>query len=206
MIEGRFQAKSPDPVLGSVSVSYYLLVLKPVKARERFPLLVALHGRNGNGRDYLEVWRKEAEKRRFMVLAPNRDQPYSNEVFYGLVKEALKHYSAEKKKMYLAGVSAGALVGRWFLIARPAFWRGAVLIASPTGDQWTTEADVSRFPPVLFVHGEKDGQFPVQKIAGHVETLKSRGVRSELIQEAEGGHEHRPEWNEEIFDWIEKNT
>ena len=206
VLEGRFRAKPPDPVLGLVSVSYHLLVLKPEKAGDRFPLLVVLHGRNGNGRDYLEVWRKEAERRRFMVLAPNRDQSYRDEVFYSLVKEVLKRYPVEKKKTYLAGLSAGALVARWFLIARPSFWRGVVLIASPTGDQWTAEADVSRFPPVLFVHGEKDNQFPVQKIAGHVETLKDRGVRTDLIRDPEGGHEHRPEWNEGIFDWLEKNT
>lgn len=206
VIEGRFQAKSPDPILGPVSIPYHLLVLKPEKSRERFPLLVALHGRGGSGREYLEVWRKEAEKRRFMILAPDREQSYSHEAFQGLMEEVLKRYPANQKRRYLAGVSAGALVARWFLIERPSFWRGAVLIASPTGDSWTAEADVSRFPPVLFVHGEKDNQFPIQKIVDHVETLKNRRVRAELLRESEGGHEHRPEWNGAIFDWLEKNT
>lgn len=205
VMEGRFQAK-PSPVLGSVSIPYHLLVMKPEKPGERFPLLVVLHGRGGSGAGYLEVWRKEAEARRFMLLAPDREQAYGDKAFYGLVTDVLKRYPVKKKRIYLAGVSAGALLGRWFLMGRPDFWQGVILIASPTGDRWTAEADVRRFPPVLFVHGGKDNQFPVQKIVDHVETLKARGVRTGLIREPEGGHEHRPEWNGEIFDWLEKNT
>ena len=141
-----------------------------------------------------------------MILAPDRGRRYSSEALYRLIDKISKEYPIRKKRRVLAGVSAGALVGRWFLLERPSFWKAAIFIAAPTQEKWTATADVSHFPPVLFVHGEKDNQFPIEEVVEHVETLKRRGVRVELFRYPDAGHEHRPEWNQVIFDWIEKNA
>ncbi len=180
---------------------YHLLVYPVAKKNQKFPMILALHGTGDKGQNYLEVWKEEAEKRQVMVLCPDLDM-VDVDTFYRLVEEVGKKYPVDKKKLYLAGVSSGALIARWILLSRPFAWKAAVLIASPGKEPWTSKVDTIRLPPILFVHGGKDPQFDIEEIQKHVDTLKRRGGRVWFFRYPNAGHEHRQEWNPVIFDWI----
>jgi len=184
-----------------------LSTFKPTRKGQRFPLLLALHGRGGNGRDYLDVWKDEADRRHVMVLAPTRTRGYSDEAddmvaFYRLVEEIVRQYPVARDKIFLAGDSSGALVARWLVLSNPGGWKKVVFVSSPPFEQWEDLPDGGRLPPILYVHGVADNQFKIEEIAGSVETLRRRAFEAKLISYSDAGHEHRPEWNREIFDWL----
>lgn len=191
-------------------LSYYLTTFQGAESTERFPLVVVLHGRGDTGEGYLEVWKREAARRRVMVLAPTRTRGYTDDPadlaeFYELVEEIAGRHPVDRERVFLAGTSAGALIARWLAMNRPGFWRGLVLIASPGAESWSARVSGETFPPVLFVHGEKDGQFPVKEIRRHVETLKAKGIEVQSLFDPKEGHTHSPRWNRAIFNWIEED-
>ncbi len=152
----------------------------------------------------MEVWKKTAQERGVMLLLPAYEEAGDLEPFYELADFITEKYPVEAKRRFLAGISAGALYARWTLFARPTFWRGAIFIAGPSVENWPETADLRGVPPILFVHGEKDPQGKVAGIVKYVRALKQRGVKARLLKYPSAGHEHRPEWNPEIFDWLEQ--
>ena len=195
-----FHAKTPtteDWVL-----SYHLLTFKPERTTQRFPLILAFHGTGDEGRKYLEVWKKEALGNRVFVLAPEITF-INNEVFYQWLDRIIDRYPIDRKKIFLAGVSSGALTARWMMLERPSFWKGVIFVASPD-DGWVEKLDLRNFPSLLFVHGGRDKQYSLRRISGLVESLRRSGVDAQLIADSKAGHEHRPEWNARIFEWIRR--
>ena len=203
--QGKFQTKSG-------ALPYHLSHFEVAGRGEKFFLLLALHGRGGNGGEYLKIWKAEADRRRIMILAPTEVPRERTEYkkfvqqFYDLVESIAREYPVDRKRIYVAGVSSGALTARWLAVERPALWKGVILVASPSHERWTSEVKPKNFPPVLFVHGAKDEQFPLQEIIEHVKILKGKGVVVDLLEYPEAGHEQRPEWTSEIFNWVEKKT
>ncbi len=146
-----------------------------------------------------------------MLLAPTQTQGYRNEPsdleeFYQRVEEAARRHPVDRKRVFLMGTSSGALMARWLAVHRPSYWRGVILIASPTAESWTSRVEGSGFPPVLFVHGEKDDQFPIKEIRRHVEILKEKGIDAELFSDPKEGHTQSSRWNRTIFNWIRKKS
>ena len=194
---------------GEVSgLPYYLFTVPTKNSNERLPLILALHGAGGTGEQYLELWKKEAAKRRIMVVAPTMAYSYrkdreSLQGFYQLVEEISAHYPVDRDRIFLAGSSAGALIGGWVIEQDPSFWRGAILINSPGFQPREKSIQGPSFPRFLFVHGEKDKAFPVSRIREHAKSLREGGLEVTVLTDPTAGHEHKPEWNEKIFDWIE---
>lgn len=203
-----FESQNAEGEIETQEIEYALLKQKPSYDGERFPLIVALHGRGGSGWSYLDAWYEEAQRERMMVLAPSWDtgSPFPLSQFIQFVAQITKKYPVDPERIYLAGVSAGALKARWYLLEDPKPWAGVILIASPT-EPWRYKVENgSRFPRILFVHGEKDPQQPFDEIVSNLEVLKSKGVKVELIAYPEGGHEHPPAWTKDIMVWIQSNT
>ncbi|GEM_PF-3026226 len=164
------------------------------------------------GEEYLKIFKAEAEKGHVHVLAPTQMQGYTNEPsnlaeFYQLVDEVVQKGSADRNRVFLMGTSSGGLIARWLALNRPAFWRGVILVASPTSEAWTSQLkDSSGFPSVLFVQGGKDAQSSVEEAKRHVEILKQKGIDAELFLDPDAGHTHSPTWNQKIFDWIKDHS
>jgi predicted esterase len=169
---------------------------------EGSPLLVVFHGAGQTPTQYLEVWQEEARRRGFMVLAPKmKNLNITN--FDKLLNRVARRYQVDQNRIVLAGVSAGALVAREFLAAQPKRWKTVIFIAAPDKEYWLEKTNVEGFPPILFVHGEQDPQFKIVGVARQVELLRQKGIEVGFIRHPSGVHEHRPEWNGEIFDWID---
>lgn len=189
-------------------VDYALLRIPPRSPAEKFPLIVAFHGSGGSGVDYIETWADEAERHRAMVLAPTWDYPeeereLGREHFHAVVEQVIRDYPVDRDRIYLAGVSAGALIAQWLAEENPRSWRGLVLIAYSPSTDWAERVDLGDFPAMLFVFGGKDSQYSEAELSRSVLALSKRGANARLFLDPEGAHEHRPEWNHRIFDWLE---
>ena len=188
--------------------NYWLLSCREKTAGKKVPLLFIFHGTGGNGRAYLETWKKEAESRQWMVLSPDLDYAYGEqfaklEDYTKLLEEVVRQYPVDNRKIYLGSVSSGALIARRLFITEPAMWAGMILVASPNAERWTKGLDGKKYPPVLFVHGRKDEQFDYEVTVHNVQFMKSLGFDVSLIDWPDGAHEHKEEWNQAIFDWMD---
>lgn len=190
-------------------IHYSLTVFSNPRRKEKFPLLVAFHGHGGSADEYLNLWKREADRRRIMILAPHRIV-YRGKITVRpeiqLIEAIAQRYSIDKNKIYLAGVSSGGLMSKWLLWDRPLSWRGVVLVASPPLGKWGGDLHGRHYPPLLLVHGRKDHQFKFEEVVSDAEFLKTKGMKIEILDYPDAGHEQKPEWSREIFDWIEKNS
>ena len=210
---GRSSAHQPLTISGSITIPktaehqlaalypYYLLSFKPRFKGERFPLLLVLHGRGVDPRNYFELWRQEAVKHRWMVLVPAYEKPNTNlSTFDFFLEKVVQKHPVDTGQLYVAGASAGALIVRGLVSKNPSQWKGAVLIASPPLRE--NPGQPGDYPPFLFVHGSQDTQFSAESISKEVENFRAQGIQTELFLYPDAGHEHRPEWNERIFKWL----
>ncbi len=186
------------------SLNYALLQWPSAPERYRFPLLLVLHGRGGSGPVYLNLWKTEAKKKHWMILAPSyENQKFTLEDIPLLLEEVIKHYPVDQSKIYIAGMSAGGFISQMLVVKDPAVWKAAVFIGAPAFPADAPELKDLEYPPFLFVHGKKDQQFLWEEVEKSVLSLKERGVRAETFYYSDAGHEQRLEWSKTILDWLE---
>ena len=197
-------------------LEYFILTFQPKNPGERFPLVVAFHGKGDDGDSYMASWEQAAAYKRIMVLTPTWDnwdlkgKDKKKGAFLGDLSQALDEimarYPVDTGRVTLAGVSAGGLVARWLLRLSPSRWKSVVFIAYASSEPWRVEPGAKNFPPVLFVHGVDDEQFSSAQVWKNCEELHKAGVPVILMEQPDAGHEHKPEWTSMILQWVAPAT
>lgn len=201
-----------SPLDGSLrKASYRVLSYPAVDPNQKFPLVFAFHFTGADEKTYLELLREEAQGRKIMIVAlPTPTREWKEEEFLqtfdGIAGEVRQNLPVDSEQIFLIGTSSGAFAARSVLVRRPSLVKAAVLVAGPGSTDWVEKVGEAGLPPVLFVHGGKDNLFGVQKVIEQAEALKRKGIKTKLRIYPEAGHDHPPEWNREIFDWIEKRA
>ena len=184
------------------------MLIPETKKTGPLPVLFVFHGAGGTPSEYLQLWAGEAGKRKALVLAPHNPQGRSSEeiqveLFDRLLEGVARNYPIDSSRIFLAGTSAGTLSVKWLLLNRATKIRGAIFITSNAAMPLAKDLPPGGWRgPVLFVHGTEDPLY--EFIQNETAALQARGVSAELMSIPGAGHEHRPEWNAAIFDWIEK--
>jgi dienelactone hydrolase len=147
-------------------------ILLPSKVSGTLPLLIALHGRNGNAETDLERW-EAARQRGWLVLSVQSTQPLSSYSYFwddpklGLAdirfhyEEITRHHDIDRSRVVLAGFSQGAGMALLGALEGSIPARGFIGIAS-----WWEEVEelaaLAAHAPKLrtyFVTGENDHTF-----------------------------------------------
>ena len=191
------------------TLSYVLLTIEPEVPDRKYPLILILHGTGDRGELYLgKYWIDEAVKNRFMILAPTWKHPYQNHPeelkdFYDLTNLIMQTYPVNKKQIFVAGISSGALIARWLIENDPHFWKGGILLAYGPPEGWSERVDAKEFPPLFWKIGEQDEQLNLSRLVESVILLRDRDkVKIQFEMDPAAGHEHKTEWNEGIFKWL----
>ncbi len=194
----------------------YLLLLPAFREGETYRLILVLHGAGDTMENYLEIWKSEALKHNTILAVPqitpsvtllNKDQDSS--LYLDFVKDLQRRYPVNPKKIYIAGTSMGGFAATLIIQKLPKLWRGGILIASYGFKDCFSVQDIQSvnnytvFPPLLYVHGMKD-LYHYKSVLDGVGFLLDQGVKVQLYSYENAGHEHRPEWNKRIFEWMEK--
>jgi phospholipase/carboxylesterase len=176
------------------------------------PLVVALHGGHGHGRDFLWSWLREARARAALVLAPTSVQRTWSLMGPDVdaprlaqrVESVAARYPVDRAHILLTGMSDGATyalmqgarAGSPFThlapacgVLHPMLLEGAALHAL-------------RDRPIYLVHGALDWMFPVETTRLARDVLTTAGAQLVYREIEDLSHTYPRDENPKILEWL----
>ena len=180
--------------------------------RAALPLVVALHGGHGHGRDFLWTWLRDCRARGALLLAPtSRARTWSlmgedgdAEPLHGIVAHVSERYPVDRTRMLLTGMSDGATYAvRGGARADTPFTHLA-LLCGVVHPMLIADGGLDRLRdrPVYQVHGSLDWMFPIATAHLGRDLLREAGVRVVYREISDLSHTYPREENPRILDWL----
>ncbi|HOD36128.1 MAG TPA: hypothetical protein PLR20_09470 [Syntrophales bacterium] len=188
--------------------TYSIFIPETYTGSDPWPLVMALHGGFGHGRDFIWTWLREARSRRFLLVAPtSRGSTWSitgpdiDEAFLQeVLRQVIDRWNVDRKKMLLTGLSDGAT----YLLKR------ALDEESPFS-AFALAAGI--LPPfnlrhvrgrrILWVHGARDWMFPLWYAKTGYKMLREAGadITQEIVPDLY--HAYPREKNDTMLTWFD---
>lgn len=179
----------------------------------RWPLVVALHGGGGHGRDFLWQWLKDARGRGAIVVAPtssgrtwplqeeDRDTPRLLE----LVDQVRSGWSIDPRRVLLTGMSDGGTFAYLAGLQTDAPFTHLAPVSSAFHPILVEVAEPDRLRglPIFVAHGALDWMFPVEMARSAATLLSAAGAAVRYREVADLGHCHPVERVGEILHWLQ---
>ncbi|MBT8490549.1 MAG: phospholipase, partial [Deltaproteobacteria bacterium] len=188
--------------------TFSLYVPESYDDSQSWPLVVALHGGFGHGRDFLWTWFREARSRKFLLLAPSSQGTTWSILgvdvdlitINNMLEYMMKRWSVDSKRILLTGLSDGATY--------------ALANALDENTPFTAYAPVSGvLPPfdlrhvrerrIYWVHGALDWMFPVNRARQGYTDLKKADANVTLQVIEDLSHTYPREQNDRILTWFD---
>ncbi len=173
------------------------------------PLLVALHGGSGNGRDFLWTWLREARSRDWMLVAPTAvDQTWGaieDEGLLSILGWIANRWPIDRRRILLTGLSDGATFALVYGLAHPGVYRAIAPLCGvlhPVNEALGNLAR-ARGMPIYLVHGARDFLFPVEMARETHATLRAAGAAVVYREIADLSHTYPRSENVRILDWFD---
>jgi len=192
---------------------FSLYVPEASDAKTPMPLVVALHGGSGHGRDFLWSWLADARSRQMLLLSPTaRDRTWSimggedvdAEPLAQMVESVAARYPVDRGRVLLTGMSDGATY--------------ALLCGLRDGMPFTHLAPVcgvlhpflfaeggierARGRPIYLVNGALDWMFPVHTARMAQQALAAVGARVVYREIEDLSHTYPRDENPKMLDWL----
>lgn len=192
---------------------FCLYVPESYDGSEPWPLVVALHGGSGSGRDFLWSWLREARGRKFLLAAPTSHGPtwslmgpdLDSKTLRAMVGYIASHWRTDRSHVLLTGLSDGATYtfleglaeGSPFTHLAPV--SGVLHPASLVGGHRARAAGRK----IWLVHGRLDWMFPVATAEMAAEELGGAGADVTLRIIEDLSHTYPREENDRILEWFD---
>jgi phospholipase/carboxylesterase len=215
--EDRAPRRGDDglPATGIIHVSagghhggFSLYVPESYDGDRPWPLIVALHGGSGNGRDFLWTWVREAKSLEYLLVAPSAvNQTWSDIEEQGLL-EILAwisfRYRVARSRVLLTGLSDGATFGLLYGLAHPEAFRALAPLSGVLHPANAALGNLERAKgmPIYLVHGAKDFLFPVHLARAARDILSSAGALVEYRELPDLSHTYARSENIRILRWF----
>ncbi len=193
-----------------VSLNYLLALPKDYEKKEKWPLLMFLHGSGERG-DNLELLKKhgpprlieEGKEFPFIVISPQCPSGirWKTNALVALIDEIIKNYNVDENRIYVTGLSMGGY-GTWKLANEISDRLAAVVPICGWGDSWTI-CEIGDLPVWAF-HGAKDPVVAPQKSQELVDALKRCNGNVQFTLYPEANHDSWTETynNPKVYEWL----
>jgi len=189
------------------------------EGRERWPLMLFLHGAGERGTNLAKVavhgppkLVKERPSFPFIVVSPQcpDGETWSNDVLLGLLDDVVSNYKVDTNRIYVTGLSMGGY-GTWSLATRAPERFAAVAPICGGGETirvlLTSRQNSAALKSlgVWAFHGAKDPVVPLEESERMVNALKKVGAKDvKLTVYPEAQHDSWTEAykNEELYKWL----
>jgi phospholipase/carboxylesterase len=217
-VEDRTPQRNEEgkPLTGILHVSrgghhggFSLYVPEHYTAERSWPVVVALHGGSGNGRDFLWTWLREAKSRGYVLISPSSVNDTWSDVeergLFEILEWTGERFHLDPSRVLLTGLSDGGTFALIYGLAHPNVFRALAPLCgvlhpanSPLGNLAR-----ARGVPIYLVHGALDFLFPVQLAQLARDTLLAHGAALEYRELPELSHTYPRSENVRILDWFE---
>jgi len=189
----------------------YLLFLPQgyEQSKEKWPLMLFLHGAGESGSDLAKVKThgppKIVETKPdfpFILVSPQSARGgWNNDTLNALLDDVIRNYRVDKSRVYLTGLSMGGF-GTWSLAAAHPEKFAAIVPICGGGN--TADAKKLATLPIWVFHGAKDPTVPVQRSREMVEAIKAAGGNIKFTEYPEAKHDCWTETydNPELYQWL----
>jgi phospholipase/carboxylesterase len=176
------------------------------------PLVMALHGGSGSGRQYLWRWLRTARSRRLIVVAPTAlgdtwaitepDEDSAN--LAGILAQVSGRWPIDDRRLLLTGLSDGGT----FTYVSGLQADSPFTHLAPFGANFVTMLAAFAEPrrlrglPIHIVHGALDWMFPPFVAHEAAAALGAAGASVRYTEIGDASHVHPAEINARIIDWM----
>jgi phospholipase/carboxylesterase len=180
--------------------------------RTSMPLVVALHGGSGHGRDFLWSWLADARSRGVVVAAPtSQDRTWSlmgrdvdEEPLSALVESVAARYPIDHTRILLTGMSDGATYALLCGLRAGSPFTHLAPACGVLHPMLLASGDIARAAgkPIYLVHGALDWMFPVATAHLQREALTTAGAKLVYRELEDLSHTYPRDENPLILDWL----
>lgn len=175
-----------------------------------WPLVVALHGGFGHGRDFIWTWLREARSRNFLLLCPTSlDTTWSllNPKFDGATIDKTLHYiqenwNVDSHRILLTGISDGGTFALISGMQKDSPFTAFAPIACTLPPMDISHAKNRR---ILWIHGALDWMFPIHTAQGACELLRNAGADVSFHAVDNLSHTYPRDENDRILSWFDSS-
>ncbi|KRR07031.1 phospholipase [Bradyrhizobium jicamae] len=177
-----------------------------------WPLVMALHGGSGNGRNFLWSWLRDARSRGAILVAPTAtgntwalmgDDTDTPNLMH-ILESVRARWNVDPQRMLLTGMSDGGTFCyvSGFESASPFTHLAPVSATFHPLMAEMADADRLRGLPVHIVHGRLDWMFPVQVARQTSQALSAAGADVTYRELDDLSHTYPREMNAEMLQWL----
>ena len=176
------------------------------------PLVVALHGGSGHGRDFLWSWVREARARGILVASPtSRDRTWAlmgedhdAELLRAMVASIGERYPLDASRVLLTGMSDGATYALMCGLQAQMPFTHLAPACGVLHPKLLMSGDLARAHtlPIYLIHGALDWMFPVQTAHLAREALETAGARLIYREIDDLSHTYPRDENPRILEWL----
>lgn len=190
---------------------FHLYVPERYTADREWPLIVALHGGFGEGRDFLWTWLREARSRGVLLMAPtSRDTTWSLNgpdvdaaALVSMVDYVAERWRVDRRRVLLTGLSDGGTYTLLAGLAEAAPYTALAVVSGVLHPRNFAAGNVARAAGkrVYLVHGALDWMFPVALARAAAESLREAGADVAYREIEDLSHAYPREENARILEW-----
>ncbi|MBW2315504.1 MAG: phospholipase [Deltaproteobacteria bacterium] len=192
---------------------FHLYVPDSYDEAEPLPLVVALHGGFGHGRDFLWTWLREARSRRFLLLSPtSRDTTWAlngadldGPALRSMIDWVAESWSLDRERILLTGLSDGATFTLLAGLAEDAPYTALAPVSGVLHPANISNGNLARArgKRIYLVHGTLDWMFPVALAREARDLLVKNGADVLFREVADLSHTYPREENGRILEWFD---
>ncbi len=209
---GLFHTSSDDEPRARGGFSLY--VPESYDGKEARPLVVALHGGMGHGREYIWQWLREARGRQFLLLAPTSvDSTWAlmgpdvdTPAIYAALEYVREHWQVDEKAILLTGLSDGATYALMHGLQEGAPYAAIAPFSGVMHPANSDNGNLERAKAkrIYLVHGAQDWMFPVQTARMAHEALQKAGADITYREIQDLSHTYARDENDALLAWFDE--
>jgi len=191
---------------------FSLYVPEYYTADRDWPLVMALHGGSGNGRNFLWSWLRDARSFGAILVAPtatgptwalmgeDADTPNLNRI----LDDVSSRWNIDPKRLLLTGMSDGGTFCYVTGLDGASHFTHLAPVSATFHPLMAEIADADRLRglPIFLVHGRLDWMFPVQVARQTHEALSAAGADVTYREIEDLSHCYPREINPEMLQWL----
>ncbi len=191
---------------------FSLYVPERYDARAPRPLVVALHGGSGRGRDFLWTWLREARSRNLLLLAPTslgatwslENPPLDAANLCAMLEHVCDGWRVDRERILLTGLSDGASFTLLAGLAEDAPYTALAPISGVLSPLAFALGNLERARGrrIYLVHGALDWVFPVGLARAARDALREAGADLVYREIDDLSHTYPREENAQILEWF----